>query len=248
MLDRPSEHGTDLRKLHFFNNMQDDGGGIAVARIVEKSPFLEDFRLSSTRCKNAGGAALGVALGAFGNLRRLDLKDNSFGGPGGLALAKALATQGQIEELVLADLSFEDEGGIPILEALVGKAPNLQVLDISCNDMTEEAVEPLCRAVEGKVRLHTLIFDEHEIFSAGAKVLAATLRAGAFPDLKALSFNMCELGNSGALALARCLGGKTAVKGATGVLQLNGNALSESCQEKLGALLESYEAPDALGG
>ena len=76
---------TTLKLLHFFNNMQDDGGAIHIARVVERSPLLEDFRLSSTRCKNDGGVALGTALGKFHNLRKLEISDNSFGSVGGEA-------------------------------------------------------------------------------------------------------------------------------------------------------------------
>ena len=79
---------THLTTLHFFNNMQDDGGGIHIARVVELSPHLQDFRLSSTRCKNDGGVALGKALAKCSKLRRLDLGDNSFGAVGGVALAQ----------------------------------------------------------------------------------------------------------------------------------------------------------------
>ena len=117
LLFRGPDAPTRLKTLHFFNNMQDDGGGIHIARVVERSPLLEDFRLSSTRCKNDGGVALGTALGKFHNLRKLEISDNSFGSVGGEALAKAIAGgQPHLTHLDLKDLSFEDEGGIPILK------------------------------------------------------------------------------------------------------------------------------------
>ena len=53
---------TRLRRLHFFNNMSGDGGGVAIGRILAQSPNMADFRMSSVRCAAEGGAALFASL------------------------------------------------------------------------------------------------------------------------------------------------------------------------------------------
>jgi Ran GTPase-activating protein 1 len=82
---------TQLRTLHFHNNMSGNGGALAVADVVAASPHLADFRFGSSRGGNDGGVALAAALAAAGgSLRRVDLEDNTFGVRGARALGATL--------------------------------------------------------------------------------------------------------------------------------------------------------------
>ena len=57
LLFRGVDQPTSLKSLRFHNNMSGSGGAIAIAKVVEQSPLLERFELSSTRCGRDGGAS-----------------------------------------------------------------------------------------------------------------------------------------------------------------------------------------------
>lgn len=53
---------TNLRVLHFFNNMSGDGGAEALASLMEHAPLLEDLRFSGTRAGPKGSLVRGLWL------------------------------------------------------------------------------------------------------------------------------------------------------------------------------------------
>ena len=52
----------ELRKLHLFNNMSDDAGAQAIAALVARAPKIADFKMVSSRIKEAGGQVLAQVL------------------------------------------------------------------------------------------------------------------------------------------------------------------------------------------
>jgi hypothetical protein len=71
---------TNLRTFQMAKNCLIAAGCHQVARIVARSPQLEDLKVSGTRVPSVGTLALVRTLLANGalRLRRLDLSDNSF--------------------------------------------------------------------------------------------------------------------------------------------------------------------------
>lgn len=84
---------TKLKTLHIVNNLLRDGGGIALASILQESPDLEDLRLSATRIGTEGSLKIVKALHSTANLRHLDLADSNLEGEGSIVLAQALLKQ-----------------------------------------------------------------------------------------------------------------------------------------------------------
>ena len=71
---------TNLRTFQMAKNCLIAAGCHQVARIVARSPLLEDLKVSGTRVPSVGTLALVRTLQANAalRLRRLDLSDNSF--------------------------------------------------------------------------------------------------------------------------------------------------------------------------
>jgi hypothetical protein len=111
--------------------MSGGAGGIALARIVEASPALEDFRFSSSRGERDGGIALAAALGHCPNLRRLDLSDGTLAIETAEALNEHLFLRAdrrpsRLEEADFSDIFLEQEGFEALVPGLL-RARALQV-------------------------------------------------------------------------------------------------------------------------
>jgi hypothetical protein len=76
----PQDSVTNLRTFQMAKNCLIAAGCHQVARIVARSPLLEDLKVSGTRVPSVGTLALVRTLQANVSLRlrRLDLSDNSF--------------------------------------------------------------------------------------------------------------------------------------------------------------------------
>lgn len=68
-----------LRVFQFYNNMSGDGGGVALAGLIEKCNQLEELRFSATRSMSVGCCAIANAIGKLDKLIKIDLSDTNFG-------------------------------------------------------------------------------------------------------------------------------------------------------------------------
>lgn len=242
---------TSLKVLHFHNNLLETAGSVALAPIVENSPSLIDFRFSSLRLGREGAVricqALEPRLGS--NIMKLNLSDNTFGEEGAEALAKALSQAPKLEELLLRDDMLGDEGIATICKLLVNSAPDLQVLDVSGNEIGVDGAKMLGKLI-GAGRLRMVLAEDNEIGNAGASRLAKGISDVAV--LEELNVSSCEIGGRGGLALA-----KAVVKLETLVrLTVDGNEIpgevvseiQECLEEKLGPMDDNDdEAEDEDG-
>ena len=175
---------TRLRRLHFFNNMSGDGGGVAIGRICAQSPNMADFRMSSVRCAAEGGTALFGALASCRRLVRLDLADNSFGGVDPALLGAALAEQPLLDHLSLSDTGVEEDHVRAVCAALANpNAPKLATLDLRCYVVTAETAGKVGRLAARKRGLTALLLGENELGSAGAKKVAKALNRTAISKM-----------------------------------------------------------------
>jgi Ran GTPase-activating protein (RanGAP) involved in mRNA processing and transport len=234
LLFRGPDTPTVLDKLHFWNNMSGDGGGTAIASVVELSPLLSDFRLSSTRCGSEGGANILKALGARCTLRHVDLSDNTFGGAAAPLLRSLVSNNLQLITLNLSDLSLENEAVATVLECLsVGVArPEMTFLDLSFNGVVDghEVLKHFPAMVSNCPQLKTFGFEENEIGSRGALRISRGMSNS--KALVNMNLKMCDIRDMGALAIARAYVGRS-----SGMLEMNGNMLSESVVQEMGNLL-----------
>ncbi|CAM9761018.1 unnamed protein product [Pylaiella littoralis] len=238
---------TELRTLHFYNNMSGDLGAKALAQVLPQCPKLSDFRFSGTRSGREGSAAVVQALlecpaTKAGLLERLDLADNTLGEEGGGVLAEALAFQPSLTYVNLSECDLGDEGATAVAEALIGTAPLVRELEFSYNELTAEGTAAVAACAARKAAsLEYLGLEGNEMGSAGAKSVAKALVPAVAIRRVQLSTN--EIGTSGALAVARSLQDKKDLQS----LELNGNMVSAEGLSRLTRILESAGKLDTLG-
>lgn len=165
-----------LKKLHLYNNMSDNRGAQAIARLLTECPKLEDFMMVSSRVKEEGGQALVKALEGK-SMRSLNLSDNFLGPETGTMLAAPLASMAHLSTLNLSETSLEDEGVMAIAQALEGAAPNLEVLELAANEITGEGCQDLCEALAKKDNLRVLNLKENELGDKGAVCVAHMVKS-----------------------------------------------------------------------
>jgi len=235
---------TRLMSVHFYNNMSGDGGALALAKLLAECPCLQDLRFSGTRALRPGSLAVAKALQEHKTMVRLDLADNVFPEEGGLELAKALEDQPSLNWLSLRDCGMEDEAGKAVLSALCASAPGLRHLDLSGNDLTVECAPLLAQVVLTHPKLTSILYEENELESKGAKLLANALkREGSVPALTHLQLNSCMIQGKAAVAITTSLFEMPSLE----KLELNGNQISAARLEELRHSLQAMGKLQVLG-
>ena len=233
LLWRGEDIPTKLTVLHFYNNMSGDGGAVALAKVLPLCPQLTDLRFSATRAGKTGSRIFAQAMSSLHFLTRLDLCDTTLGSEGASTLAIALGQQKFLEELNLRDTSIGDEGAIVIAGAIASPLTNL---DLSGNDITATGLTswiPVFHSIS--TTLTSLMLEENELGSSGAKVVAGVLPS--LLTLTKLGLYMNEIGSSGGLAVVRAITSVHVLE----CLQLNGNQFSQECIDVMSAHLTKID-------
>jgi Ran GTPase-activating protein 1 len=244
---------TQLRVLHLENNMSGGGGAIGIADVVAASPHLEDFMFASSRGTTEGGVALAGALRAAPGLRRLCLRDNSFGAPTLQALAAVLPCLPALEHLDVGDVLAKDAGAGALAAALARAPPAaLRSLDVSENEVGPRGARALAAALRRLPALEAFSAHDND-FGGGAAAAAfgAALLARATPGkgrnadpLVRLNFSNCYLGCRAAVALA--LAAIAALPNLQ-LLQLEGNGVTNQGWQRIrDAVAEAGLPADAV--
>lgn len=239
---------TSLIKLHFHNNLLETPGSVALAPVVENSPFLSDFRFSSLRLGRDGAVRISRALQPrlSSTLKYLNISDNSFGEEGAEAFAEALSNAPLLERLIINDALLGDEGVKAICLTLAKSAPNLQVLNVSGNDMAVEGAKGLAKLLAVGT-LKEFFAEDNELGSSGAVRIARGINAKS--QLQVLNVNSSEIGGRGALALASAASKVATLKS----FNIDGNnipadivsEIERLLNDKLGSLEDNDDDSDA---
>jgi Ran GTPase-activating protein 1 len=202
----------NLETLHFHNNMSGDSGAKALSEVVRHARSLEDFQFSSTRVGSDGGIALAEAL-----------RDNMFGLEPGLVLAQTLQLHTNLREVYLSYLGLEDVGARAIINALAGRALQLQVLELSGNDLSPAIAPTLATCIRSLQHLRILNLSENELRDKGAVTVSQALLLD-HENLEELDLSDNKITRIGALAAAQAVADKVRFKS----LNLNSNFISEA--------------------
>ena len=246
-----------LSTLHFYNNMSGDDGCSAWSRIIERCDSLEDVRFSGTRASRVGSLVASKALDSnksVGNIRHLDLADNTFTGEGGTILARAVSRMGKLEFLDLRDCSMEDSGIVAICDALHESGAPLKHLDLSGNEITAEGTAALRKLfrwwgknASRKDKIEFFGAEENEFGSGGFCTFLPSLVECGGGSLKTLKVNCGEIGEKGGKKLLEVGGGFTVLD----KVLVDGNAFSEGLvgelEEHFGEKLGGMEDNDDEG-
>jgi Ran GTPase-activating protein 1 len=228
LLFRGTDNPTRLKTLRFHNNMSGSGGAVAISKVLEQSPLLEHFELSSTRCGREGGLCLCKALGNCPNLKSVNVCDNTFGAEGGEVLAQSLIGKTSLEILKVGDVTLEDQGTHAILKILSDSRATsaLRILSLEANDITFEGLQCLQDVFRRQTKLERLILDDNcDLGSRGALRVSRALKFAS--ALNTLSMKSCDLKRAGAVAIVESLKPRKETSGQTLTVLLDENRISE---------------------
>lgn len=218
-----------LTSLHLLSCGIGPATCVALAGVLPASS-LTSLLLPSNKLRDAGVDAL-VATG-MGALRVLWLDDCSFGDPGALALAAVLSSHETIQELSLGQNKISLVG----LEALgAGLAANKSLLRLNLSDnlVDDRGCVALATGVAANGTLAHLSLAANQISNVGVVALAPAVKS-----LEWLELSMNQVGDEGAAALARSMGGSS-----LGRIDLYDNDIGA---EGAAALAEAIPAASAL--
>mmetsp|Transcript_23968 Transcript_23968/g.32975 ORF Transcript_23968/g.32975 Transcript_23968/m.32975 type:complete len:514 (+) Transcript_23968:43-1584(+) len=222
----------NLKKLHFFNNMSGDPGAGHIASVLARAPHMEDFRMGSTRVMQAGGLHLAKAIHQGTKLVKLDLKDNSLGPVGGKAFALVLQKHPNLRHLNFSETALCNSGAAALVEGLAVGCPNLEVLELGCNEITSSGVARIAVALAKMPALKTLIISENEIGEKGAIMLANAFTGST--TLETLDVRECQIGRLGAISLAKCTSSKSSFR----LLEMDSNMIPEDALDEIKQIFE----------
>lgn len=232
-----------LRVFELYNNLAENQGGEAIARVFTKCPMLEHVRVSSTRIGAEGGLALAKSLQTSNCLISVDFSDNTFDDEGFEELSKALEKQSHLKRLVLSNLDVSSIACELICKALIASNCSLEVLDLSGNELPEESASAIAKVIIANPSLKTLNLEENELGSAGIVLLSHVISPQskvpgdsktAFA-LESINFRMNQVTST---AMPSILAMVRSQRNSLKSLDLNSNTFSSSSVESLESLLK----------
>ncbi len=242
----------NLRVLHFHNNMSGSGGAIAVASIIQKTPQLSDFRMSSSRVRSDGGLPMIQALSkSAGTLVKLNLSDSMFDEECTEALLASFPQLVNLTDLIVRDTGLDKDG---LLKALAdpSQLAKLAVLDISGLELEPEDGAAVGKILARRKRMHKIWLDDNELESDGVVGMCKVARKS--PSmLELISVQTNQMGQRGAYALVQFALATPTMKrielddnqiGAVGVTKIEEMLDAQGKQSLIGSLEENRESDD----
>jgi len=193
---------SSLEELELHNVRIKSKGMRAIAEALQQGVGRYIRRLILTDCDvgNVGAVALGQALGSGSLLRLevLDLSTNPMKDEGMLALADAIACGWcpRLRRLELYSVAMGPSGGRALAHALsTGGSAVLEYLSIGDNDVGDEAVAEIIRALSGGHHQlkHLDVSLTGMLGAEGGKALATALKEGSWQDLRVLRMSQNNL-------------------------------------------------------
>jgi len=176
-------------------NRLENEGAQALASVFERLKTLEEVVMQQNGIYHVGITAIAQGLSANPNLRVLNLNDNTIGLKGIRALAKALPTFRGLEELNLGDCLLKTKGALVLAEALDihGNHTSLRFLDLSNNELREDAGNAIAKAMHDKTLLTNLQLDGNCFGTKGRENLRQILtKLGRIDALNSLDEDYTE--------------------------------------------------------
>uniref|UniRef100_A0A7S3EX48 Uncharacterized protein n=1 Tax=Haptolina ericina TaxID=156174 RepID=A0A7S3EX48_9EUKA len=146
-----------LRTINLSMNLISDGGAVALSRVLQSAPGLNQLLLHENRIGNEGLEALARAMhaGAASQISELRLSFNRIGDSGAASIARAWGQGGgcNLKQLHLACNLIGDAGAVAIANAL-HNAPKIEVLSFGSARGGNRVNDAGARALAGAVCAH----------------------------------------------------------------------------------------------
>ena len=239
--------GANLVELDVSDNAF---GPIGVEGIVDllKSPAcrtLKELKLNNTGCGVTGGKLLAkTLLEAYHESVKVDAS-HPFGlrvfilgrsrqeNEGGKALAEVFKLMGTLEEVVMPQNGIYHVG-IEALADAWGNNPNLRILNINDNTLTEKGAKHLAVALKKLKHLEVLNIGDCLLKTSGALLIADALKESGAEKLQELYMDSNEIRIEGGLAIVEAVKSSPNLK----LLMLDGNQFGDDGCSKIEQILK----------
>lgn len=169
-------NGTPLELTTFIagRNRLEFASTLALAEAFKMIRTLEEISMPQNGIRAEGIICLAKAIGVNRALKRLSLGDNTFGKSGAVAMANALANLSQLELVDFSDCLCRNRGSLSIAQKLIEARSPLKELNLSGNEITNEAAKQIVIGLRALSELQSLkigvncfgsSFDDFVVFS-----------------------------------------------------------------------------------
>ena len=163
-----SSTNKSLERVTLRNNNISDEGMVDIITALSVHPHLKRLNLVGNGLRENGCVALVTLLRCSAKeLQYLYISNNDVGDEGIEALVPALANCNQLNELYISDNpSITTKGWQSLATILEAPNSNLEVLDMSQNNVNDEPVASFASALANNHTLHTLYLDNNRSITA----------------------------------------------------------------------------------
>lgn len=232
----------NLSSLTFHNNMSGSGGAIAASDIINKTPNLKEFRMSSSRVQADGGLSMLKSLtNNADKLVKLNLSDSMFNQECSNQLQAMTPKLLHLTDLLLRDTGLCKQTVLDILLD-TNSLPNLSILDLSGFEFEVEDGNLLGQIISQRNNLQKLWLDDNELESEGVINICKIARKSK-SMLELISVKTNQMGSKGALALLKFAIANPSMKS----IELDDNQISAAGVTKMEEILNKIGKQDLLG-
>ncbi|XP_037927435.1 ran GTPase-activating protein-like [Teleopsis dalmanni] len=176
--------GTPMQMKVFVagRNRLENEGAAALAQMFGTLKTLEQISLPQNSIYYVGFDALAKGFRENTNLHVLNVNDNNIGRKGAGYLAELFAFIPKIREINFGDCLVKTDGAYLFADALADDHKNLEVLDLSFNEINGEGGICLANAMLNKPNLKTFNLDGNVLGSDGLKTIIECMKAAINPN------------------------------------------------------------------
>jgi len=199
------DDSASLRSLALVNTALGDAGVLRLASVLVGNGSLEHLDLSGTGITKVGIGGLAMAIGAgCTKLKSLSMERNRIDAEGAANFATtALQASSSLHVLSLAYNAIGNEGAGAIARA-VGARNVVESLNLGKNKIHAEGAQAIATNLQACTSLYDLSLFGNRVGADGARAIGALI-ARPNSKLQFVSLFTCNLGDSGAIALAEML-------------------------------------------
>ena len=211
------KHIKSLKLLNLSNSNISENAYGEIAEAIKLNKHLEKLWLLNNNLKSSAIVIL-HSLSTIKTLKVLHMDNNQIGKNSGRALASVIRSNIRLKELHFAGNNLQNSG-IEVLAALQ-KVSNLEILDLSNNNLVEGVGTHLAAAIKSNTSLTQLWLHNNDLQSSAVVILQALSKLS---TLVLLDLHNCNLTSIAAEGLENVVLNNTRLK----FLYLNDNSLGK---------------------
>ncbi|KAH8378378.1 hypothetical protein KR093_011069 [Drosophila rubida] len=171
-----------LRILVIGRNRLENVGAKALSSMMKTLQTLEEICMPQNSIYHVGIGALAEGFKMNPHLRVLNMNDNTVTAKGSAKIAEVFEHTPLLREINFGDCLLKTDGAYMFAEALERNHTNLEVLDLSYNEINDDAGLMLVSAIQNKPKLKILNLDGNFFGEEGCAQIIAQMAQSMNPD------------------------------------------------------------------